>query len=156
RNHSTRDGNATRRCRRRRRSSLHRCVISRCGNEPKERGAVKNNILVAIALIAFGLHETVEAAERPLVFPSASPGEGKRAAVKAAVPPTRFDWTGPYVGFHSGYGGGSFGPGTNGQPTHGVFFPATITGLIGGYQAGYNFQAANGVVLGAEADVTFI
>jgi high affinity Mn2+ porin len=38
----------------------------------------------------------------------------------------------------------------------GVFFPPSITGLIGGYQAGYNRQFANGLVLGLEADVTFV
>jgi high affinity Mn2+ porin len=66
------------------------------------------------------------------------------------------DWTGAYVGFHFGYGGGSFGANTNPLPAQGVFFPATTTGLVGGYQIGYNFQAASGLVLGVEADASFI
>jgi high affinity Mn2+ porin len=36
-----------------------------------------------------------------------------------------------------------------------VFFPHSITGLISGYQAGYNRQLPNNVVLGVEADVSF-
>ena len=64
-------------------------------------------------------------------------------------------WTGFYLGGHVGYGGGSFGPDTNPLPLQGVFFPHSITGLIGGYQAGYNFQLANKLVLGAEVDLSF-
>ncbi|MBN9583791.1 MAG: carbohydrate porin [Afipia sp.] len=66
-----------------------------------------------------------------------------------------YDWTGLYIGGHAGYGGGSFGPGTNPLPQQGVFFPHSITGLIGGYQAGYNLQLPNRVVLGLEADISF-
>jgi high affinity Mn2+ porin len=66
-----------------------------------------------------------------------------------------FDWTGFYIGGHAGYGGGGFGPGTNPLPEQGVFFPHSLTGLIGGYQAGYNIQLPNHVVLGAEADISF-
>ena len=36
-----------------------------------------------------------------------------------------------------------------------MFFPHSITGLIGGYQAGYNWQLPNHVVLGVEADASF-
>jgi high affinity Mn2+ porin len=66
-----------------------------------------------------------------------------------------FDWTGFYLGGHVGYGGGSFGPGTNPLPEQGVFFPHSITGLVGGYQASYNRQLPNNVVLGVETDVSF-
>lgn len=66
-----------------------------------------------------------------------------------------YDWTGLYVGGHAGYGGGSFGPGTNPLPQQGVFFPHSLTGLIGGFQAGYNLQLPNSWVLGAEADISF-
>ena len=91
----------------------------------------------------------------------ASLGHGRRcfcaeARQDAGSDPSYYDWTGPYVGFHFGYGSGSFGDGTNPLPLQGVFFPHSITGLIGGYQAGYNYQLANGVVLGLEADVTFM
>lgn len=65
-----------------------------------------------------------------------------------------FDWSGLYLGGHVGYGGGSFGPGTNPLPQQGIFLPHTITGLIGGAQVGYNFQLANKWVLGVEADLS--
>ena len=88
--------------------------------------------------------ENALAADKPLAWPVKAP---------RAVP--AYDWTGLYVGGHVGYGGGSFGPGTNPLPQQGIFFPHSITGLIGGYQAGYNRQLANKWVLGVEADVSF-
>jgi high affinity Mn2+ porin len=75
--------------------------------------------------------------------------------LKAPVLKAVYSWTGFYIGGHVGYGGGSFGPGTNPLPEQGVFFPHSITGLIGGFQAGYNRQFTNNVVLGVETDVTF-
>jgi high affinity Mn2+ porin len=87
------------------------------------------------------------AAKAPPPFPSPASGGGMGGG---------YDWTGPYVGFHFGYGGGSFGDNTNAIPLQGVFFPPTITGLIGGYQAGYNHQFASGLVLGVEVDGSFI
>nr|WP_244549209.1 carbohydrate porin [Bradyrhizobium canariense] len=76
-------------------------------------------------------------------------------ALKAPAYQTVYDWTGFYIGGHVGYGGGSLGPGTNPIPEQGVVFPPSITGLIGGYEAGYNRQLANHVVLGVEADASF-
>ena len=75
--------------------------------------------------------------------------------IKAAVPKAVYDWTGFYLGGHVGYGGGSFGPGTNPLPEQGVFLPHSITGLTGGYQVGYVRQFPNHLVLGIEADATF-
>src|SRR5438270_9997474 len=75
--------------------------------------------------------------------------------LKAPAAKTVYDWTGFYLGGHVGYGGGSFGPGTNPLPEQGVVFPHSITGLIGGYQAGYSRQLSNRVVLGIEADASF-
>ena len=75
--------------------------------------------------------------------------------VKAPRVATYFDWSGLYVGGHVGYGAGSFGSGTNPLPLQGIFFPHSITGLIGGYQAGYNLQLPNNFVVGVEADVSF-
>jgi high affinity Mn2+ porin len=66
-----------------------------------------------------------------------------------------YDWTGFYVGGHFGYGGGSMGAGTNPHPLQGELLPHSTTGLIGGYQIGYNRELANHVVLGVEADATF-
>jgi len=75
--------------------------------------------------------------------------------LKAPALRSVYDWTGFYVGGHFGYGGGSLGPGTNPLPEQGVLFPHSVTGLIGGYQIGYNRELANRVVLGIEADSTF-
>jgi high affinity Mn2+ porin len=66
-----------------------------------------------------------------------------------------YDWTGFYVGGHVGYGNGTFGPNTNALLNYGVAFPASITGLTGGFQGGYRTQFANHVVLGVEGEVTF-
>jgi high affinity Mn2+ porin len=75
--------------------------------------------------------------------------------LKAPVYRAVYDWTGFYLGGHVGYGGGSFGPGTNPLPEQGAFFPHSVTGLIGGYQAGYSRRFSNHVVLGIEADASF-
>jgi high affinity Mn2+ porin len=95
--------------------------------------------------VAFGLSDSAMAADVSVLRP-VKPEREKLSY---------YDWTGPYVGFHFGYGSGRFGDGTSPLPLQGVFFPPSITGLIGGYQAGYNHQFANGLVLGVEADVSF-
>lgn len=66
-----------------------------------------------------------------------------------------YDWTGFYVGGHMGYGEAGFGAGSNPLQDQGAFLPHSATGLIGGFQLGYNRQFANRVVLGIEADSTF-
>ena len=99
----------------------------------------------ALAGAAFGalaLGSPAIAADMPLKAP---PIFGRRSTGPASI-----------IGGHVGYGGGSFGPDTNPLPLQGVFFPHSITGLIGGYQAGYNFQLPNNLVLGAEVDVSFL
>ncbi len=73
--------------------------------------------------------------------------------LKAPVFKTVYDWTGFYIGGHVGYGGGSVGP--NPLPEQGVIFPHSVTGLIGGYELGYNKQLSNHIVLGIEADASF-
>ncbi|MGL5168511.1 MAG: carbohydrate porin [Afipia sp.] len=75
-------------------------------------------------------------------------------SVKAPHIKPVFDWSGLYVGGHVGYSGGDFGSGTNPLPLQGIFFPHSITGLIGGFQAGYNLQLPNNWVLGVEADIS--
>src|ERR1700736_2137149 len=74
-----------------------------------------------------------------------------KAPVRAAI----YDWTGFYVGGQVGYGQGDFGPGTNPVPLQAVFFPHSATGMTGGFQAGYNFQLPNRLVLGVEVDALF-
>ncbi|CCE06863.1 OmpA-like transmembrane domain [Bradyrhizobium sp. STM 3843] len=74
---------------------------------------------------------------------------------RAAALKTAYDWTGFYVGGHFGYGGGTLGAATNPIPLQGALLPHSTTGLIGGYQVGYNHELANRIVLGVEADATF-
>ena len=76
-------------------------------------------------------------------------------ALKARVPHPAYDWSGFYLGGHVGYGGGGFGPATNPLPLQGLFLPHSVTGMIGGYQAGYLRQLSNHIVLGIEADASF-
>jgi len=84
-----------------------------------------------------------------------SPAVAADLPLKAPAPIAPYSWSGFYAGGHFGYGDGSFGPGTNPLPSQGVFLPPSPTGLIGGFQLGYNREFANGVVLGVEADSTF-
>jgi high affinity Mn2+ porin len=91
-----------------------------------------------------------------IVLAICSPANAADMPLKASVFEAVYNWTGFYLGGHVGYGGGSLGPGTNPLPLQGAFFPHSTTGLIGGYQAGYNFQFSNNLVLGAEADVSFV
>jgi high affinity Mn2+ porin len=100
-------------------------------------------LFASIALGALSLDAAL-AADLPSTMP-----------VKATRPEKYFDWNGLYFGGHVGYGAGSFGPGTNALPQQGVLFPPSLIGLIGGYQAGYNLQLQNNVVIGVEADATF-
>jgi high affinity Mn2+ porin len=97
-------------------------------------------VAAGMGLSLFALDGTAVAADLPL---------------KAPVVKTVYNWTGFYLGGHVGYGGGSFGTGTNPLPEQGVLFPHSVTGLIGGYQAGYLRQFPNNVVLGVEADASF-
>ena len=74
---------------------------------------------------------------------------------RAPPPIPVLGWTGLYVGGDFGYGMGGFGPGTNPILGQAVIFPSTLTGFVGGLQAGYNFQLSNNVVLGLETDMSF-
>jgi high affinity Mn2+ porin len=100
--------------------------------------------VAGIALGALSLHGVALAAD-----------SDAHMAVPAPVAAALYDWTGFYVGAHVGYGAGSLGPGTNALPLQAVFFPHSVTGMIGGYQVGTNWQLASRVVLGAEADISF-
>ncbi len=76
-----------------------------------------------------------------------------RLPVKVPHIQSVFDWTGFYIGAHAGFGRGA---------SSAVLTDPAITassgsfgGVIGGVQAGYNVQLSSGIVLGAEADITF-
>jgi high affinity Mn2+ porin len=64
-----------------------------------------------------------------------------------------FDWTGFYIGGHTGY--------SRGSSSAALTDPAVTTttnsfsGVIGGVQAGYNVRFSSGLLLGVEADTTF-
>ncbi len=82
-----------------------------------------------------------------------SPAIAADVPVKAPHIQSVFDWTGFYIGAHAGFGRGS---------SIAVLTDPTVTatsgsfgGVIGGVQAGYNVQLSSGIVLGAEADITF-
>ncbi len=69
-----------------------------------------------------------------------------------------FNWTGPYVGLHLGYGVVNADPGTKPLPDAATFINLEPTsqslhakGVLGGLQAGYNWQSGCFVV-GIEAD----
>jgi high affinity Mn2+ porin len=100
----------------------------------------RERIFAGVGFSLFALGGPAVAADLPLKAP----------ALKAV-----YSWTGFYLGGHVGYGGGSLGPDTNSVPLQGVFLPLSSTGLIGGFQAGYNWQLSNHVVLGVEADASF-
>ncbi len=77
-----------------------------------------------------------------------------------------YDWTGPYVGLHAGYGWGrehddlsenGIAPTT---PVETTLAPAaadrfSLNGFIGGAHAGYNYQFANQFVVGVEGDIDY-
>jgi high affinity Mn2+ porin len=73
--------------------------------------------------------------------------------VKAPYLQPAFDWSGFYIGAHTGYSRGSSGA-VLADP---VISTATNTfsGMIGGVQAGYNWQMPSGLLFGVEADLTF-
>ncbi|MBX9828050.1 MAG: carbohydrate porin [Xanthobacteraceae bacterium] len=96
----------------------------------------------------------VSVLEGPLGAMAAEISRPPASKNEIAVPSHR--WSGLYAGPHFGYGGGSFGADTNPLLLQGVLLPATVTGLIGGYQVGYNFQLSNHVVFGIEGDATFL
>src|ERR1700694_549157 len=75
--------------------------------------------------------------------------------IKAPVRVAIYNWTGFYVGGQVGYGQGDLGPRANAIPEQAVFFPHSFTGLTSGFQAGYNLQLRNRVVLGIELDALF-
>lgn len=87
------------------------------------------------------------------VTPAWSADESLRPPVKA-LPIKRLDWTGWYVGGHFGYGMGTYGAMANPALNQAVLFPPSLTGFVGGFQAGYNVHLSNDIVLGLEADVT--
>ncbi len=80
-----------------------------------------------------------------------------RYPVKAEIVPVQtFSWTGFYIGGNVGWGWAS------NSLDYNIFAGPTVSydmgdsnGFTGGFQAGYNYQFANNVVAGVEADFQF-
>lgn len=74
------------------------------------------------------------------------------------VEPAAYDWTGAYIGAHAGYGDpsmrGVFDSGESDRDDRSFGKDINADGILGGLQAGYNYQIDN-FVLGLEADVSF-
>src|SRR5258705_1666923 len=96
----------------------------------------------ALAGAAFGalvLGSPAMAAEMPLKAPYLRPA---------------FDWSGFYIGGHTGYSRGS-STAVLSDPLPVSTTGSIFSGVIGGVQGGYNVQLPSGLLLGVEADLTF-
>src|SRR6185295_7354021 len=88
-----------------------------------------------------------------LGFSSLAEAADLKMPVKAAYAQPLFDWTGFYIGGHTGYG--------RGRSSSVLWDPAptalsgNFSGVIGGLQGGYNWRTPSGLLLGVEADLTF-
>ena len=82
-------------------------------------------------------------------------GPALTADMPLKAPPIQsvFDWTGFYIGAHTGYSRGSSNAVLSDPASTATsnFFG----GVIGGVQAGYNVRLPSGMLLGVEADITF-
>jgi high affinity Mn2+ porin len=82
-----------------------------------------------------------------------APAAAADMALKAPAYRAVYDWTGFYIGAHTGYSRGS----SNAVLTDPAIAATgnVFSGLIGGVQAGYNARLSSGLLLGVEADITF-
>jgi high affinity Mn2+ porin len=96
------------------------------------------HVLAGAAFGALALGSPAMAADMPLKAPHLRPA---------------FDWSGFYIGGHTGYGRGS-STAVLSDPLA-VSTNSIFSGVIGGVQGGYNVQMPSGLVLGVEADLTF-
>ena len=82
-----------------------------------------------------------------------SPAMAADMPLKAPYLRPAFDWSGFYIGGHTGYGRGS-STAMLSDPLA-VSTSSVVSGVIGGVQGGYNYQMPSGLLLGVEADLTF-
>lgn len=75
--------------------------------------------------------------------------------VKAPHIQSVFDWTGLYIGAHAGYGRAPANAVLTDPFLNTTATSSTLSGMIGGVQAGYNMQLPSGLLFGVEADLTF-
>jgi high affinity Mn2+ porin len=83
----------------------------------------------------------------------ASPAGAADLPVKAPQFRPAFDWSGFYIGAHTGYGRGSSSAVLTDPQI--AASSGTFGGVIGGVQAGYNVRLPSGLLLGVEADLSF-
>jgi high affinity Mn2+ porin len=82
-------------------------------------------------------------------------GQALAADMPLKAPPIQsvFDWTGFYIGAHTGYSHGSSNAVLSDPASSAT--SNSFSGVIGGVQAGYNVRLPSGMLLGVEADITF-
>jgi high affinity Mn2+ porin len=102
------------------------------------------SLLTGAGLGLFALDGAAMAADIPVRMP-----------VKAPYLQPVFDWTGFYIGAHAGYGRGTSSAVLIDPLLATTATNSAFSGMIGGVQAGYNFQMPSGLLLGVEADLTF-
>ncbi len=97
---------------------------------------------------------------RELLISAAAAAGAAAIAAPAMAAPSDNSWTGFYAGINGGYAGNRFdypfsASLTSGGTSLGVTGKARLnsSGFLGGGQIGYDFQNANRVVFGAEADI---
>ncbi len=100
-------------------------------------------LIAAVSALAFT--QIASAADMPV-----------KASAPAVVAPV-YNWTGFYIGAHLGYGWGEKEWSNEVDPTGstlGFLGSGTANGMLGGLQAGYNYQI-NWLVLGIEGDFSW-
>ena len=83
-----------------------------------------------------------------------SPARAADIPLKAPHLRPAFDWSGFYIGGHTGYGRG-MSSAVLSDPLPVSVTGSVFSGVIGGVQGGYNVLLSSGLVLGVEADLTF-
>ena len=96
------------------------------------------HVLAGAAVGAVALGSPVFAADLPVKAPQYRPA---------------FDWSGFYIGGHTGYSRGSSSAVLSDPQI--AASSGNFSGVIGGVQAGYNVLTPSGLLLGVEADLTF-
>jgi high affinity Mn2+ porin len=105
-------------------------------------GRYREYLLAGIALGALAFEAPVRAADIKL-------------PVKAPYLQPMFDWTGFYIGGHTGYSLGVSNAVLSDPVPSAAVTDSRFSGVIGGVQGGYNWRATSGLLLGVEADLTF-
>src|SRR5258705_13525343 len=88
-------------------------------------------------------------------FDARARGADIKLPVKGPYLQPVFDWTGFYIGGHTGYSRGSSTAVLSDPIPASSVTDSRFSGVIGGVQAGYNWRLPSGLLLGVEADLTF-